>query len=142
MGLQAEILDRLRDRAMPPLAMVEAAASEAAARDRPPEATPAAFVLWTDDIPNPSRLVGKAVRQTVETTWAVMIAVRNVSDGRGGASTADFDDVRMAIRDALLGWQPGSAMAPFQYAAGGFAGTDDEHVWFQLSYTTLEVISG
>lgn len=141
MGLQAEIVARLRDQAMPPLAMVEAAASPQAAIERPPEITPAAYVLWADDSPSPNRLSGKAVRQTVESTWSVMVAIRNVADGRGGASSADFDAVREAIRDALLGFQPPSAAAPFQYAAGGFAGTDDDSTWFQLSYTTMEVIS-
>ena len=140
MGLQTEIVDRLRAQSMPPLAMVEAAASVAAALDRPPEATPAAYVLWQDDDPAANRLAN-AVRQTVDSNWAVMVAMRNVSDGRGAAAAADLDDVKTAVRTALLGWQAPSASGVFIYLAGGFAGTDDSHAWFQLSYQTQEVIS-
>ncbi|MEQ8346155.1 MAG: hypothetical protein RIB84_00660 [Sneathiellaceae bacterium] len=141
MGLQSEIVARLRDQAMPPLAMVEAAASPEAAADRPPDATPAAIVLWQDDEPSPNRLAN-AVRQTVESNWAVMVAMRNVADGRGAAAASDLDTVKAAVRAALLGWQAPSASAVFVYLGGGFAGTDDSHAWFQLSYQTQEVISG
>jgi len=140
MGLQAEIVARLRDRAMPPLAMVEAAASAAAATDRPPAATPAAIVLWQEDDPSANHLAN-AVRQTVESRWAVMIAMRNVSDGRGGAAAADLDAVKAAVRSALLGWKAPSASGVFIYLAGAFAGFDDSDAWFQLSYQTQEVIS-
>ena len=112
------------------------------ALDRPPARVPAAFVLWKDDTPGANRLANR-VRQTVDSSWAVMIALRNVADGRGGAASTDLDDVKAAVRDALLGWSAPSAAGVFTYQGGGFAGTDEGgHVWFELHYGTEEVISG
>ncbi len=55
------------------------------------------------------------IRQHVDDSFAVVLAVRNVQDMSGAAAAADMDELTPALRTALLGWTPAAGYSPIEY---------------------------
>lgn len=124
------------------LKLVAGAAEFAAAVDAGalPKALPAAFVFLASERGNPSPTWSRT-RQLVPASVALMLVARNVADARGEAAQADLDALRVACRDALLGWAPTAECDPLQFESGGLAAFRGGAVWWTDSYRTQYPIS-
>jgi hypothetical protein len=98
--------------------------------------TPAAFVVPIGDTAQPNRLATIAVSQMVTMTFGVVLAVRDVSDAKGGKATATLEDVRDAVRGRLVGWSPSPADDLVELVSGGLVVLIAGTVWWLERYRT------
>ncbi|MDQ6974102.1 MAG: hypothetical protein Q9M10_04405 [Mariprofundaceae bacterium] len=69
--------------------------------------TPAAFVVPLAENPSDNQLSSTAVRQRVETSFAVMVCVKDFSDARGATALKQgLMPVRQQVLAALIGFSP------------------------------------
>lgn len=114
----AAIVERLSERAMPPLTSVGVAEDlEALAAGTAPR-NGACFVLPFQDRPEPNTLMSGAIRQRIEVLFLVAFVVRRHGDAKGAARAGSFDDLKAATEAALFGWEPGEGSDPCELAAG------------------------
>lgn len=78
------------------------------------KAYPAACLLMPRGQADKNSLVN-AIDHNVEDTFAVILAVRNVTDMRGLAAAADMDALRPDLIAALLNWTPAAGYDPVEY---------------------------
>lgn len=57
-----------------------------------------------------------AINQRVNDSFAVILAVRNISDMHGAAASAEMDTLTPQLRAALIGWVFNEKYAPIEYA--------------------------
>jgi hypothetical protein len=126
----AEIMARLSG--LPEFKLVAGAAGFAAAADRNPTATPAAFVLRLSESAGAS-LTYSRIQQRVAVTAGIVIVVRNVSDATGSAAGADLEALRQIVRTSLLGWSP-PGHDPLEFDASALLAFKDGHLWWQEAY--------
>lgn len=118
----------------PPFAIVEGVARFAAIRAEPP-AYPAAYVLPLAETASPNtRATGGHVQQ-VSMSVAVVILCRAAQDPSGAAAVTDLAALRLAVRDALLGWTPDGASDGYEYTGGELLRAEGGSVWWQDTYT-------
>lgn len=98
-----------------------AAEADAAMQAGTPNA-PTAYVVQAAETGGDNYLVGPSA-QRVESYFTVLIVVRTAAgSARGEQAQADLEVHRVAVRDALLGWQDASAMGePCLFAEGRLA---------------------
>lgn len=139
----AEIEARLTAAAMPPLRQVAGAAEfQAAARQAPPrERQPAAYVIPVAETGGPNRLAN-AVRQQVAARIGVVLALGNLADPRGQGATRALEDVRGAVRAALVGWAPTDADDPLTFTRGAAVAFRDNVLWWLDEYQSGFTLSG
>ena len=138
----AEIEERLKAEA-PSLKSVQGAVEFAAIKANPPKnRQPAAYVLPLRERPGPNRVAVNAVRQRNAVQFAVVLALGNLKDRRGGTASKAIKAVRDEVRAALVGWQPTADMEMVEYAGGGAVDFRDGVVWWQDDFTTSEQIMG
>lgn len=109
----ASIIERI-DTQMPTLNQVTAAATVPLAITALTTYPAACVVL-------PRGTAGKnspinAIRQRVDDTFAVILAVRNVKDMTGKAAAAEIDALKPLLIAAMLGWVINEDYAPIEYA--------------------------
>lgn len=135
----AEIIARLKASA-PSLKLVEGAAELASIKDNPPkERQPAAYVIPIADQAVPNRLVN-AIRQQVTTRFGVVLALGNLGDRRGEASSKAIEAIRAEARTALLGWSPAAADDPITFVRGSMVALKDGVAWWQDEFATGNTI--
>lgn len=99
--------------------------------------TPAAFVIPArDGDAAPSPFMDTLTQQDVPSEFQVAIAVKNLSDADGAAATESLEPIRVAIRGALLGWQPDAAYLPCEYVSGRLEAFDNGVLWWTETYRT------
>lgn len=103
-------------------------------------ALPAAFVLPARDVGGPSAFMGQITQQQVASDYVVLLAVRNLADDEGAAAIEALRPVRIAVRDALLGWVPDADFDNCEYAAGELLAFENGVLWWQETYRTATVI--
>lgn len=101
---------------------------------------PAGFVLPGRQTAGPNRLMAGAVEQELAVVVSVVLAVRNVADGRGRDSVEQLAEIREAVLARLLGWQPADAGMPVELAGGQPLGLPDQTLWWQDDYRTTAVV--
>ena len=127
----APIIARLRDEC-PTLKVVAGAAEWERAREQVTN-LPAVFVMPAADGADPSPFGNEIVQQRVRSQFVVSIAVRNLSFKDDAAAFASLEPVRVAIRDALLAWQPDyptNDMDGCEFGAGQFDKFDNGVLWW------------
>lgn len=95
---------------------------------------PAAFVYPLTDQPAGNSLVG-GVDQRVTVRFGVLLALTNVRRTRA-AALPDLEAIRVAVRTALLNWQPTGADDVCVFAGGSLRSLDDSILWWQDDYLT------
>lgn len=118
----------------PPFAIVEGVARFAAIRAEPP-AYPAAYVLPLAETASPNTHATGSILQEVSASVAVVILCRAAQDPSGAAAIADLAALRLAIRDALLGWAPAGASDGYEFSGGELLRAEGGSVWWQDTYT-------
>jgi hypothetical protein len=97
-------------------------------------ALPAAYVIPLDDSPG-DRMSLNDIRQPMIESFAVIVALSNVSDERGQtAVTSAHDAIRAEIWAALLGWQPTHDYRGIEYQGGVLLDLDRSRLWFQFEF--------
>lgn len=120
------------------LAIVGGAAELAAATEAL-AASPAAFVLEEDTAARENQVVTE-VHQRLDVTLGVYLAVKNAKDSRGESGQGDLETLRIATRDALLGWTPGGDVEPLTYAGGRLFSFQPGLIWWRESFRTAHYI--
>ena len=111
-----------------------------AAQYRPlPESTalqvPCAFVIPLDDNPGDNQSQN-VVRQSMNESFAVIVALSNVADERGQAASVTVDTVRSALWSALLGWSPDQDIYDgIVYEGGSLLSMDRARIWYQFEFS-------
>ena len=126
--------------------VVGGAADYAAVQDLRGFRTPSAFVVACQEkrVPEASegqrRISGK---QQVETTFGVVLALRNYRDPRGEAVNTDARPLIGAVRDALMGWTPGAGiMRPIAWQQGDVLDYDANTLLWAEVFSTKHFIGG
>ena len=94
---------------------------------------PFAFVIPLDDSAGESQSEN-TLRQALTDSFAVVVAVSNVSDERGQAGTAAVSTLRRELWAALLGWEPGPAYGALHYQGGSLRDLDRARLWYQFEF--------
>lgn len=132
----AEVIDRLRERCLPPLRLVDGAAEWAALQAAPPAARqPAAYVMPLGGVPGANGLVTGS-RQRMAETVAVAIVTSNLRDAQGAAAVQDLEPIYRAVRDALVGFEPEPGYEPMLLGPARLLDVSDGVVVWQETFTT------
>lgn len=133
------IEQRLRD-VLPQFEVIAGAADYAAVQELRGFRTPSAYVVTAQerDATEPTQAQRRGSgRQHAETTFGVILALRNYRDARGAAVTDDARPLIGAVRDALMGWTPGAQiMRPITWQQGDVLDYDaNTLLWAEIFYT-------
>lgn len=131
----AAVLARLRAECGAVIKVIGGAADFQQATAAAPTDTPAAYVLQLPEAPRPGQFVGDGI-QRVDASVAVVVVCRNVSDAKGAAASADIGALRDAVKSALMGWQPGTGIAPLERGRGEPMAFGNGLMWWQDAYVS------
>jgi hypothetical protein len=127
------VIARLSDQ-VPALIKVSGAADFAACKPDLRQ-VPAAFVVPLTERPGDNSLLN-GVSQRVTCAFGVIIAVQNLRDVRGQMAQQGLREIRLAMLDAVLGWQPASDYNVCQFGGGRVLQMNDQVLWWQDDYYT------
>lgn len=128
------IIQALRERCPTLSTRVAGAAEFKAVTEATALPVPCAFVIPLDDNPAGS---GSAtgVRQQLEDSFAVIVAVSNTTDERGQKSAHDMHAMRAELWAALLGWRPATDYDGIIYEGGNLLTIDRARLWYQFEFS-------
>lgn len=132
------IVERLRME-VPRLRLIGGAAQLARARDGA-TVLPAAFVLPVAETAEANPYMDQGVQQKVSEDFVVLVAAQNVSDDEGAAALEALAPMRLAVRAALLGWQPDADADNVEFVRGDLVEFQDSVLWWGDTYRTGHVI--
>lgn len=105
-------------------------------------AMPAAFVLPARETAGESPWGTQQTQQQVTAEFAVVVAVRNLTDSEGAAAVESLEPVREGVRAALLGWSPDvDTVEACEFVDGDLVSFDAGTVWWQDRYRARYMIS-
>lgn len=94
---------------------------------------PCAFVIPLDDNPDASMAMN-SVRQMLQDSFAVVVAVSNVADEKGQTGVHSIDAIRSVLWASLLGWQPATRYDGITYQGGQLLAMDRARLWYQFDF--------
>jgi hypothetical protein len=101
---------------------------------------PAAFVLSSTESATENPFMDQTVEQQINAEFVVLFAAQNLSDGDGLAASTDMESLRLAARDALLGWVPSDGYHGCEYRSGELLAFTNGVLWWQDTYATAYTI--
>jgi len=129
------VLERLRQTAMPPFALVDGAADYASLPNAPPEARrPAAYVVPTGSAGGDNALAAGGFRQPLIESFGVIVFTANRRDARGDAAAADLEGLLDHLRNQLVGWRPGEGWQLCTFRRGRLLGLSSGILTWQDDY--------
>lgn len=99
------VIARLKDQ-VPALRLVEGAAEYATLTGLKDFGTPCAYVLLVRE--RGDGKPGRPGRQRALVTFGVVLAVKNYRGRRGAEAAEDLSPILGAVRNAIIGWNPGN----------------------------------
>lgn len=115
-----------------------AAEFEIAAKAVP--ALPAAFVLPSRETGGINEHMAQLVEQEIACEFAVLLAVRNLADSTAEAAHESLRPIRIAVRTALLNWQPDSESIGCEFVNGALLDFQNGVLWWHDFYRTSYLI--
>lgn len=97
---------------------------------------PAAYVIPLDENPDPNKSPN-GHRQTVEDSFAVIVALSNAADERGQGAITEVHEIRKILVRALVGWQPGDDYDQIEYDGGGLLHLDRARLYYQFEFKAV-----
>jgi len=94
---------------------------------------PCCFVIPLDDNPGEA-LALNSVRQMLQDSFAVVVAVSNVADEKGQGGAHSIDAIRTVLWAALLGWRPADRYNGITYQGGQLLAMDRARLWYQFDF--------
>lgn len=144
--LNTDVIEQRLREVLPQFEIVAGAADYAAVRELRGFRTPSAYVVTAQerDAPEPNQTQRRTSgRQHAETTFGVILALRNYRDVRGESATDDARPLIGAVRDALMGWTPGlGIMRPIEWQQGDVLDYDQSVLLWAEVFTTKHFIGG
>ncbi|MEW6314132.1 MAG: hypothetical protein AB1513_08860 [Pseudomonadota bacterium] len=119
------------------LKTVGVAADFAAAAKSVPIKMPAAYVLPVREQAARNQMAN-AVSQRVTVAFAVILAVSNLRDARGGQAALDLESVRNVVKTRLIGWEPSVDHDLVTYNGGRLLELGDGVLWWWDEFSTAE----
>lgn len=113
---------------------VAGAAEATAAQKASTASLPAAYVYLERESAPAKVAASGAHLQRITARVAVLIAVRNYRDPRGGDAMQDLQSRIADVRAALIGWKPDQALTTVDFRDGRLVSFDDAIVWWQESF--------
>lgn len=95
---------------------------------------PCGYVVPLDDSPSASGAMN-SVRQTLADSFAVIVAISNLTDERGQKAAHDLHTVRAELWAALLGWRPATEYDGVVYEGGSLLSVDRARLWYQFEFS-------
>lgn len=95
--------------------------------------TPCAFVIPLDDNPAENMALN-SVRQMLQDSFAVVVAVSNTADEKGQGGVHSIDAIRSVLWSALLGWRPADRYDGISYQGGQLLHMDRARLWYQFDF--------
>lgn len=77
-----------------------------------------AFIIATGERGGQPALAAGAYRQPITETVSVIITVREISNRQGNKPALELEALKVAVRNAIAGWRPAGAFAPFAMTLG------------------------
>lgn len=131
------IIDRIRAEC-PQFKAVKGAAEYETAVTSGSVANPSAFVIYGTERANVNKGGSEAHIQNVRADFGVILAIRNYRvDELGTAQAADLETMRVALRQALVGWtHPSHAAATnISFTGGQNSGLKNGTLWWTERFT-------
>lgn len=97
---------------------------------------PCAFVIPLDDSPK-EPLALNSVRQVMNDSFAVIVAVSNLADEKGQSGASNIHALRAELWAALLGWNPSDDYSGITYEGGQLLSLDRARLWYQFEFAAL-----
>lgn len=94
---------------------------------------PFAFVIPLDDNPGES-MSSNSVRQMLQDSFAVVVAISNLPDEKGQAGVLSVNAIRASLWSALLGWRPADRYDGITYQGGQLLHLDRARLWYQFDF--------
>jgi hypothetical protein len=138
----AGIADRIRTQVSANLVSFVGTALDLASAKEGAIQFPAVFVVELgDDAGDNERASGRVI-QRVESQIGVVIAMQDIGRLRGERGQDALEDLRAAIRAALLAWEPEAGAEPMIFAQGRLLEWNEFSLWWQDAYLTATYITG
>lgn len=100
-------------------------------------AKPAAYVIpLTDSADDPYLGIGATAQRITATFGVLLIAANHVRGRLGTKALEDLNTLRVAVRQALIGWQPGAAFEPCLFSDGALIDFEPGLIYWQDNYRT------
>lgn len=133
------IIDQLRLSAAPLFRAIGGSVELDAAVQSAP-VTPSAWVMPLAERPADPHLAS-AADQIVMLHFSVVICLANRRDATGSAAGQDLQALRLAVRDALLGWAPDQDTGdPCVYTGGRLLRFEDGRLWWADEFRVMTLI--
>lgn len=97
---------------------------------------PCAYVIPLDDAPGPQRSQN-GIRQELQDSFAVVVALSNLPDEKGQGAANAYDDIRTQLFSALLGWPPQEEYEAIEYEGGSILALDRARMWCQFEFSSM-----
>jgi len=98
---------------------------------------PAGFVMPLKEDAAGNRIAANAVRQKITDRFAIVYAVKNLSDATGAAGIdGGLRDLRMATKTALVGWVPGAGFNICTEDGGSLIAIENGTIWWRDRFIT------
>lgn len=131
----AETLAHLKETLSTTFRLIGGAADFQKAVENKPTATPALFVLTMGEKAKPPSTANVLI-QHVDAQLGIVMVVRNVADNTGQAAGIEMEALRLALKDALFGWQPASQYNPLERDQGNLMDYREGHLWWLDTFNT------
>jgi hypothetical protein len=138
----AGIADRIRTQVPANLVAFVGTALDLASAQEGAIQFPAVFVVELGDDAGENERASGRVIQRVEAQIGVVIAMQDLNRLRGERGQDALEDVRAAIRAALLAWEPEAGADPMTFAQGRLLEWNEFALWWQDAYITAHYITG
>lgn len=95
---------------------------------------PAAFVFLQADSASANKIAVGGHRQQVTHDVAVVLVIKSANDRSGEKASDELEELRSAVRTALVGWEPGSGFDPLSLKRGRLLGFSKGVAFWQDTY--------
>lgn len=123
-------IDRLKSQVGDFQGRVYGAADYASAKSLGGQRVPAAYIVPVRDSAERNLLSEGQVMQRAMLRIAVVLAVRNVADGRGDAGNAELRLLRDQVLNALVGWKPADLTQEIEFDGGAVDQFRQQTLWW------------
>jgi hypothetical protein len=101
-----------------------------------PQTSSAAWVFHAGDSAAPGTAMTGVTRQEVTETISVVVFCRVAGDSTGDKARQSIDELRVEIRDSLVGWTPASGDEEMEYRRGQVIGMEGGSVFYQMDFVS------
>lgn len=95
---------------------------------------PAAFIFLQGDSASANNIAVGGHRQKLTGEIAVVLVLKSANDRSGEKASDELEELRSAVRAALVGWEPGNGFEPLSLKRGRLLGFSKGVAFWQDTY--------